>query len=108
MARILIVGGGAREHALGAGMSKHDLLFAPGNAGTAMLGRNVDVAAGDVPGLVALARSEKVDLVVVGPELPLTLGVVDALEGQIPTFGPSRSAARLEGSKAFMKEICKR
>lgn len=121
MARILIVGGGAREHALGDGLLRgasrplasgnvvHELLFAPGNAGTAAIGENVPVAASDVAGLVELAADKKVDLVVVGPELPLTLGLVDALSARgIAAFGPSRSAARLEGSKAFMKDICKR
>jgi phosphoribosylamine--glycine ligase len=113
MARILIVGGGAREHALGAGLApsagEHDLLFAPGNAGTASIGRNVAVAASDRDALVELAAKERVDLVVVGPELPLTLGLVDALEARgIRAFGPSRAAARLEGSKAFMKDLCRR
>lgn len=105
-ARILVVGGGAREHALGHALKAHELLFAPGNAGTAGLGRNVDVAATDVSALVELAAREKVDLVVVGPEAPLTLGLVDALEAKgIRAFGPSRAAAKLEGSKAFMKEF---
>jgi len=113
MSKILVVGGGSREHALGAGLvragSGHELLFAPGNAGTAAIGRNVPVAAADVPGLVELAAKERVDLVVVGPELPLTLGLVDALaEKGIRAFGPTKAAARLEGSKAFMKDICKR
>jgi len=104
--RILIVGAGAREHALATALREHDLLIAPGNGGTARVGRNVAVAADDVAGLVALAERERVDLVVVGPEAPLTLGLVDALEHKsIPAFGPSRAAARLEGSKAFMKEF---
>lgn len=113
MARICIVGGGAREHALGAGLAgaqgEHELWFAPGNAGTASLGRNVDVAPSDIEGLVELARRERIDLVVVGPELPLTLGLVDALAREgIRAFGPSRAAAQLEASKSFMKDICKR
>jgi phosphoribosylamine---glycine ligase len=113
MARILIVGAGAREHALGAGLVRdgagHELLFAPGNAGTAGLGRNASVSASDVAGLTDLASRERVDLVVVGPEVPLTLGLVDELASKgILAFGPSRVAARLEGSKSFMKEICKR
>ncbi len=113
MARILIVGGGAREHALGAGLVRdgaaHELLFAPGNAGTSAIGRIVGVAAADVAGLTDLAVREGVYLVVVGPEVPLTLGLVDELAARgIAAFGPSRAAARLEGSKAFMKEICKR
>jgi phosphoribosylamine--glycine ligase len=104
--RILLVGGGAREHALGSALRGHELLFAPGNGGTARLGRNVAVAATDVAALVGLAERERVDLVVVGPEAPLTLGLVDALADRgILAFGPSRAAARLEGSKAFMKEF---
>ena len=111
--RVLVVGSGAREHALGHAMRQDDpsveLLFAPGNAGTAALGRNVNVAASDVAGLVALAKAEQVRLVVVGPELPLTLGLVDALAAeQIPAFGPSRAAAQLEGSKVFMKRFAER
>jgi phosphoribosylamine--glycine ligase len=107
--RILIVGSGAREHALATALREHDLVIAPGNGGTAAIGRNVNVAITDVAGLVALAERERVDLVVVGPEAPLTLGLVDALaERSIPAFGPSRAAARLEGSKAFMKEFLRR
>jgi phosphoribosylamine--glycine ligase len=110
MARILIVGGGAREHALAFALRDHELVIAPGNAGTSALGENVPGAsAGDVDGLVALAVSERVELAVVGPEQPLVLGVVDALEARgIRAFGPSRAAARLEGSKAFMKGFLKR
>lgn len=113
MAKVLIVGGGSREHALGAGIAAnsgcHELIFAPGNAGTLALGRNVAVSASDVPAIVELAVAERVDLVVVGPEAPLTLGVVDALEARgVRAFGPSQSAARLEGSKAFMKDVCRR
>jgi phosphoribosylamine---glycine ligase len=108
-ARVLIVGGGAREHALAAALARHDLLIAPGNAGTAELGRNVAVQATDIPALVELAVREKVELVVVGPEAPLTLGLVDALtERGIRAFGPTRAAARLEASKAYMKEICRK
>lgn len=90
-------------------MRAHELLVAPGNAGTAELGRNVAVSATDVDGLVALAERERVDLVVVGPEAPLVAGLVDRLEAKgILAFGPSRAAARLEGSKAFMKELLAR
>ncbi|MBX3233678.1 MAG: phosphoribosylamine--glycine ligase [Labilithrix sp.] len=111
MTRILVVGGGSREHALGAALAGagRTLLFAPGNAGTATIGMNHAVAIGDVDALVALAKEEEVDLVVVGPELPLTLGLVDRLAARgIRAFGPTQAAARLEGSKAFMKDICKR
>jgi phosphoribosylamine--glycine ligase len=82
------------------------VLCAPGNAGIAADARLLDAGAGDVDALVAAARDEAVDLVVVGPEVPLVAGVADALaEAGIRTFGPSAAAARLEGSKAFAKEI---
>ncbi|MDP9150087.1 MAG: phosphoribosylamine--glycine ligase [Myxococcota bacterium] len=110
-ASVLIVGGGAREHALAAALAAegHAIMTAPGNPGTEALGRNAAVAADDIPGLVDLATRERPDLVVVGPELPLVLGLVDALDARgIRAFGPSRAAARLEGSKAFMKCFCER
>src|SRR5262245_51759422 len=77
--RVLVVGGGSREHALAWALREHELLFAPGNGGTAALGRNVPVSAADVGALVDVATKEAIDLVVVGPEQPLTLGLVDAL-----------------------------
>jgi phosphoribosylamine--glycine ligase len=80
--------------------------MAPGNPGMATIGRCFDVDSEDIEALVALARSESIDLVVVGPEGPLVAGLVDALgAGGIPAFGPSRGAARLEGSKAFAKSV---
>ncbi len=108
--KILVVGSGAREHALIAKLRASprvtELVAAPGNAGIAGIARTEAVAFDDVPGLVALARRERIDLVVVGPEAPLVLGLVDALEAVgIPAFGPSALAARLEGSKVFAKEI---
>lgn len=109
--RVLIVGSGAREHALAKAIASSgaDVWIAPGNAGTLAVGRNVAVRSDDVHGLVALALREAVDLVVVGPELPLTLGLVDALvERGILAFGPTRAAARLEGSKAFMKRFLRK
>jgi phosphoribosylamine--glycine ligase len=108
MRKILMVGSGAREHALARALvdEGHRVVSAPGNAGTALLGPNAPVAIDDIDGLVALALREKVDLVVVGPELPLTLGLVDALADKaVRTFGPTRAAAQLEGSKAFMKRF---
>ena len=82
------------------------LLCAPGNPGIAADAQLFPVAVDDVPGIVALARDEEVGLVVVGPEAPLVAGVVDALtDAGIPVFGPGRDAARLEGSKAFAKEV---
>ena len=108
--KVLLVGGGGREHALAwkLAQSKHlsKLYIAPGNAGTAACGRNVPVAADDVEKLTALAVDEKVDLVVVGPEAPLAAGLVDALEAaQIMAFGPSKAAAMLEADKAFAKQL---
>ena len=108
--RILVVGSGGREHALAARLAADayvdSLIMAPGNPGMMALGRCVDVGVEDIDGLVALARAESVDLVVVGPEGPLVAGLVDALDAAgIPAFGPSRDAAQLEGSKAFAKTV---
>jgi phosphoribosylamine---glycine ligase len=113
--RVLIIGGGGREHALAwkcASASRvTEVLVAPGNAGTATEPklRNVSVAADDVLALVALARSEHVDLTIVGPEAPLVIGVVDEFErAGLKCFGPKRAPAQLEGSKAFTKEFLRR
>lgn len=108
--RILLVGSGGREHALARTLrldpSVSDLIIAPGNPGTASLGENVSVDILDGEALVHLARQRKVDLVIIGPEAPLVAGVADDLrEAGFAVFGPSREAARLEGSKAFAKEI---
>ena len=111
--RFLVVGGGGREHALAWSLAASPLadavLCAPGNAGIARDAECVDVAVDDIDGLVELARSREIDIVVVGPELPLVLGLADRLEGLgIRAFGPTAAAARLEGSKAFMKAFCAR
>jgi phosphoribosylamine--glycine ligase len=113
--KVLVVGGGGREHALAwrcaASPSVAQVLVAPGNAGTAAEPkvRNVGVAAGDVAALRELASSERVDLTLVGPEAPLVAGVVDAFAAAgLRCFGPHRAAARLEGSKAFAKEFMRR
>lgn len=110
---ILVVGAGGREHALVHALAQSDrqprLLCAPGNAGTAEHAETVPVAADDVDGLVALARDRAVDLVVVGPEVPLVAGLADRLDAAgVPVVGPSRAAAQLEGSKAFAKDVMAR
>jgi phosphoribosylamine---glycine ligase len=113
--KILIVGSGGREHALAwvcaASASVSEVLVAPGNAGTAgePRVRNAGVGASDIPGLIALARAEAIDLTIIGPETPLVLGVVDEFRSAgLRCFGPSRAAARLEGSKAYSKEFLRR
>ena len=109
---ILLVGSGGREHALARALAASPLcdrlLIAPGNPGTARHGANVAVDPADHAGLIALCRREEVGLVVVGPEGPLVAGIVDALAGAgIKAFGPSAAAARLEGSKAYTKELAR-
>lgn len=111
--RVLVVGQGGREHALVWGLAKNptvDRLYAaPGNAGIADLATCVPVSAADVPGLVEFAERESIDLTVVGPEAPLVAGVVDEFELRgLRVFGPGRDAARIEGSKAWAKEVCRR
>ncbi|MSO81053.1 MAG: phosphoribosylamine--glycine ligase, partial [Alphaproteobacteria bacterium] len=111
--RILVVGGGGREHALcwaiAASPLCERLWCAPGNAGITAEAECVAIAADDIDGLVAFAQAEKADLVVVGPEGPLVAGLVDRLEATgIAAFGPSAAAAALEGSKGFMKDLCAR
>ena len=111
--KVLVVGGGGREHALVWRLARDpavdELLAAPGNPGIGAEARLIPVAADDLPGLVALVEREDVDLTVVGPEVPLVLGLVDALESRgRAVFGPSAAAARLEGSKAFAKDVMRR
>jgi phosphoribosylamine--glycine ligase len=108
--RVLVVGGGGREHALCWGIRRSAALTklwcAPGNPGIAALADCVPIGAEEIPALVAFAVAQKADLVVAGPEAPLTLGLADACAAAgIPCFGPRQAAARLEGSKAFCKEV---
>ncbi|MFO7172185.1 MAG: phosphoribosylamine--glycine ligase [Bacillota bacterium] len=108
--KVLVVGGGGREHALAWKLAQsprvRELHAAPGNAGIARIATCHPVAATDLPGQVRLARELGVDLVVVGPDDPLALGLVDLLQAEgIRAFGPTRAAARLEASKSFAKEV---
>jgi phosphoribosylamine--glycine ligase len=108
--RVMIVGGGGREHALAWAVAASPLcealFIAPGNPGTAALGTNVPIRAMDMSALVAFAVAEKIDLVIPGPEAPLVAGIADALAAAgIACCGPTAAAARLEGSKTFTKEV---
>jgi phosphoribosylamine--glycine ligase len=108
--KILVVGSGGREHALVWRLSRdsvrHDIFCAPGNAGTAALASNLDIQAEDIGGLCDWARANRPDLTVVGPEAPLCAGLTDRLQALgFKVFGPNQSAARMEGSKVFSKDI---
>lgn len=111
--RVLVVGGGGREHALCWAL-RHDLpeatLFAtPGNPGTAELATNLGTAATAIDGVVAQAADHRIDLVIIGPEAPLAAGLADRLRASgRPVFGPNQAAARIEASKAFAKDIMQR
>jgi phosphoribosylamine---glycine ligase len=106
--KILVIGNGGREHALVWRIARggHEVIAAPGNPGIAQHARCFAVGVGDLDGLVALAKQERVDLVVVGPEAPLVAGLADKLRAAgVSTFGPGADGARLEGSKAFSKQF---
>jgi len=110
---VLVVGSGGREHALCWAISGSAMLgrlwCAPGNAGIAEVASCVDIGVEDLDGIVAFARETKIDFVVVGPEVPLVAGLADRLHAAgIKVFGPAANAAILEGSKAFMKDLCRR
>src|SRR5580704_8772816 len=109
---IFLIGSGGREHALAAKIAASplcDRLFiAPGNPGTAQCGTNLACDPKDHGAIVALCKDHAIDLAVIGPEAPLVAGIVDDLEAAgIAAFGPSKAAARLEGSKVFTKELCR-
>ncbi len=113
--KILVIGGGGREHALVWSLARSpqvaEVLVAPGNAGTAAEPgvENVDIAATDIDGLLELAGSIGIDLTIVGPEVPLVNGIVDRFAAaNLRCFGPSAAAARLEGSKTYSKEFMER
>lgn len=110
--KVLIVGNGGREHALAWKASQSPIVeqvfVAPGNAGTALEKKvaNIDIAATDIDGLLAFALREAVELTIIGPEVPLTMGIVDKFKSAgLDCFGPTAMAARLEGSKSFCKEF---
>jgi len=111
--KILVIGGGGREHALVWKLRQSprvaEVYCAPGNAGIGRLAKLVDISPDDVAGLLRFAQDNKIDLTVVGPELPLTLGIVDEFQRyRLPIFGPSKLAAQLEGSKVFSKELLRK
>lgn len=108
--KVLVVGSGGREHALSWKLSKSGkvdkLYIAPGNPGTALVGENVDIVADDITGLKDFALANDIGLTVVGPEVPLSLGIVDIFkEAGLTIFGPTKAGAELESSKAFCKEF---
>lgn len=106
--KVLIVGGGGREHALAWKLAREgaEVVAAPGNPGIAALGRCVPVRADDVGALLALAEAERPDYTLVGPEAPLALGLVDRFRARgLPVFGPTQAAARIETSKAWAKQL---
>ena len=110
--KILVVGQGGREHALVWKLAQSPkvtkVYCAPGNAGTALDGENVDIKSDDIDRLITFAKDKHVDLTVIGPEAPLVAGIVDRFEAEgLKVFGPSKAAARLEGSKRFAKEVMK-
>lgn len=111
--KVLLVGSGGREHALAWGLANSqgltELYAAPGNAGIEQMADCVPIGMEDIEGLVTFALEKDIDFVVVGPEAPLVAGLVDALnEKNIPAFGPDKKAAILEGSKGFVKDLCKK
>jgi len=111
--RVLVIGNGGREHALAWKLRQSprltELLVAPGNGGTAAIAENIPVLANDIPALLKVAQDRHVDLVVVGPEEPLSLGVADAFHaGGIRVFGPTQAAAQIEASKVFAKDLMQR
>ena len=106
---VLLIGSGGREHALAAALAKSPrlakLFVAPGNPGTAKIAQNVTLDLADFDAVIAFCRAQNIGFVVIGPEQPLVDGLVDALDAAgIKAFGPSKAAARLEGSKGFTKD----
>jgi len=111
--KVLVVGGGGREHALCLGVSKSSLCeklyCAPGNAGISEIAECLPVEADDVSGILEEVKKCGIDFVIVGPEVPLALGIIDDLKAMgVAAFGPTKEAAELESSKSFMKDLCER
>ena len=111
--RVLVIGGGGREHALVWKIKQspkvEEVFCAPGNAGTSEIAENIPIAADDIEGLLKFALDKEIGLTVVGPEQPLVMGIVDLFEIKgLRIFGPKASAAELEGSKSFSKDIMKK
>ena len=111
--KILVIGNGGREHAMvwkiAQSKKVKDIYIAPGNAGTALLGENIDIDVLDIEGLVNFAKEKNIDLTIVGPEAPLVEGIVDCFqEAGLRIFGPNKAAAQLEGSKVFSKNLMKK
>jgi phosphoribosylamine--glycine ligase len=108
--KLMVVGGGAREHTLVWKLSQskkvREIFVAPGNAGTAQIAKNLDISPTDLDGLSRVAKDNRIDLVVIGPEAPLAAGIVDKLQDLgIPAFGPTKEAALIESSKVFAKKL---
>jgi len=110
--KILIIGSGGREHAIGWKLKENPdakLYFAPGNGGTAEIGENVNINVDELKKLSDFAYENKIDITVVGPELPLTLGIADEFKKRgLKVFGPCSDGARLEGSKAYAKQFMRK
>ena len=111
--KILIIGSGGREHALGWKIKQSPLVskiyFAPGNPGTKQIGKNVSIEVTNIQRLLKFAKGKKIDLTVVGPETPLVLGISDVFKKEkLKIFGPSKKAAQIEGSKTFSKQLMKK
>ena len=110
--KILIIGNGGREHAIGWKLKQNsdvELFFAPGNGGTAQIGENVNIGVSEIKKLANFAEEKSIDITVVGPELPLTLGVADEFNRRgLKIFGPGAEGARLEGSKAYAKQFMRK
>ena len=113
MLKVLVIGGGAREHTLVWKLSQSpkvgEIYVAPGNAGTGFIAKNLDIKPTELEHLAQEALSKGIDLAVVGPEAPLAAGIVDLFQGRgIPIFGPTREATKIESSKVFAKWLMQR